>query len=144
MLFMIQLPDLNQLLDECRFEATRSSGSGGQNVNKVSTKVILLFDVFASKVLTEDQKEVFMSALSTRISKAGIFRISSGRERTQLANRKLIIEKFVSLVTKAFATEEDRIATTPTAGSKRERIARKKVHAVKKINRQRWDGSDDD
>ncbi len=141
---MIQLPDLNQLLDECRFEATRSSGSGGQNVNKVSTKVILLFDVFASKVLTEDQKEVFLSALSTRISKAGIFRISSGRERTQLANRKLIVEKFASLVTKVFATDEDRIATLPTAGSKRERIARKKVHAVKKINRQRWDGSDDD
>ena len=144
MLFMIQLPDLNQLLDECRFEATRSSGSGGQNVNKVSTKVILLFDVFASKVLNEDQKEVFLSSLSSRISKAGIFRISSGRERTQLANRKQNIEKFASLVTKAFATEEDRIATTPTAGSKRERIARKKVHAVKKISRQRWDGSDDD
>jgi ribosome-associated protein len=141
---MIQLPDINQLLDECRFEATRSSGSGGQNVNKVSTKVILLFNVFDSKVLNADQKEVFASALSTRISKAGVFRISSGRERTQLANRKLIIEKFASLVTNAFATEEDRIATSPTAGSKRERIARKKVHSVKKINRQRWDGSDDD
>ena len=143
-MFMIQTPDINKLLDECRFEATRSSGSGGQNVNKVSTKVILLFNVLETLALNEDQKVVFFTALGTRISKAGVFRISSGRERTQLANRKLIIEKFISLVTKAFATEEDRIATMPTAGSKRERIARKKEHSAKKVNRQRWDGNDDD
>ena len=138
------MPDINKLLDECRFEATRSSGSGGQNVNKVSTKVILLFNVLETLTLNEDQKAVFFTELGTRISKAGVFRISSGRERTQLANRKLIIEKFISLVTKAFATEEDRIATMPTAGSKRERIARKKEHSAKKVNRQRWDGNDDD
>lgn len=143
-MFMIQTPDINKLLDECRFEATRSSGSGGQNVNKVSTKVILLFNVLETLALNEDQKAVFFTALGTRISKAGVFRISSGRERTQLANRKLIIEKFISLVTKAFATEEDRIATKPTAGSKRERIARKKEHSAKKVNRQRWDGNVDD
>jgi ribosome-associated protein len=141
---MIQLPDIYKLLDECRFEATRSSGSGGQNVNKVSTKMILLFNVLESNILNGDQKAIFLSALSTRISKAGVFRISSGRERTQLANRKLIIEKFTSLVTKAFTPEEDRIATKPTAGSKRERIARKKVQSAKKVNRQRWEGSNDD
>ena len=141
---MTQLPDIDKLLDECRFEATRSSGSGGQNVNKVSTKVILLFEVSESKVLNNDQKEVFLSELGTRISKAGIFRISSGRERTQLANRKLIVEKFVRLVSQAFTTEEERIATRPTAGSKSERNARKKLHSAKKTNRQRWDASNDD
>jgi len=141
---MSKLPDLLLLLGECNFEATRSSGSGGQNVNKVSTKVILLFNVQESDVLNEDQKAIFLSELHTRISKTGVFRISSGRERTQLANRKLVVAKFFDLVTKAFETEEERIATRPTAGSKRKRIARKKVHAIKKANRQHWDGSDDD
>jgi len=134
------LPDLNSLINECRFEATRSSGSGGQNVNKVSTKVILLFNVLESNVLDSEQKDTFLSELHTRISKHGIFRLSSGRERTQLANRKLVTEKFVMLVTKAFETEEERIATKPTKGSKLRRIDSKKALSDKKSNRsQRFD-----
>ena len=123
---MSQIPDIEALINECRFEATRSSGSGGQNVNKVSTKVILLLNVFESNVLDEEQKGLFLSELHTRISKHGIFRISSGRERTQLANRKIVVEKFYTLVKKAFETEEERIATKPTKGSKLRRIESKK------------------
>ena len=83
---MTTIPDIDALIRECRFEATRSSGSGGQNVNKVSTKVILLFNVLESNVLDQEQKDIFLLKLHTRISKLSIFRISSGRERTQLAN----------------------------------------------------------
>lgn len=141
---MANLPDIESLLNECRFEATRSSGSGGQNVNKVSTKVILLFNVLESNVLDKEQKEVFLSKLHTRISKHSIFRISSGRERTQLANRKLVVEKFFTLVEKAFETEEERIATRPTKSSKLKRIESKKVLSGKKADRtQRWNDSDD-
>lgn len=137
---MIKLPDIELLINECRFEATRSSGSGGQNVNKVSTKVILLFDVAGSKILDQEQKDVFLSELHTRISKHGIFRISSGRERTQLANRKLVTAKFIRLAGKAFETEEERIATNPTKGSKLRRIESKKALSDKKSNRsQRFD-----
>lgn len=137
---MAKQPDIESLLNECRFEATRSSGKGGQNVNKVSTKVILLFNVLESNVLDQEQKDLFLSELHTRISKLGIFRISSGRERTQLANRKLVIEKFYSLVEKAFVTEEERIATKPTKGSKLRRIESKKAQSGKKsIRSQRWD-----
>lgn len=132
---MIRLPDIGSLLTECRFEATRSSGSGGQNVNKVSTKVILLFDVLDSRVMDEEQKNIFLSELHTRISKHGIFRISSGRERTQLANRKLVTEKFIHLVSKAFETEEERIATKPTKGSKLRRVETKKALSDKKSSR---------
>lgn len=132
---MSDIPDIELLINECRFEATRSSGSGGQNVNKVSTKVILLFNVLESDTLSELQKEVFLSELHTRISKHGIFRISSGRERTQLANRKLVTEKFISLVMKAFKTEEERIATKPTKSSKLRRIDNKKAISDKKTNR---------
>jgi ribosome-associated protein len=136
-------PDLDSLLNECRFEATRSSGSGGQNVNKVSTKVILLFNVLESNVLDQEQKEIFLVKLRTRISKQSIFRISSGSERTQLANRKRVIGKFVSLVSEAFETEEERIATQPSASSIRKRIESKKVQSVKKSDRsKRWEGED--
>jgi ribosome-associated protein len=138
------LPDIESLLNECRFEATRSSGSGGQNVNKVSTKVILLLNVLDSNVLDSEQKDIFLSELHTRISKHGIFRISSGRERTQLANRKLVIEKFFSLVEKAFETEEERIATKPTKSSKLRRIESKKALSGKKADRaQRWNDNED-
>jgi len=141
---MPNLPDIESLLNECRFEATRSSGSGGQNVNKVSTKVILLFNVLESNVLVSEQKEIFMAELHTRISKNGIFRISSGRERTQLANRKLVVEKFFKLVVKAFETEVVRITTKPTKGSKLKRIESKKALSGKKADRtQRWNDNED-
>jgi len=140
---MANLPDIEALINECRFEATRSSGSGGQNVNKVSTKVILLFNVLESGVLDQEQKEIFLSKLHTRISKYSIFRISSGRERTQVANRKLVIEKFFKLVEKAFETEEERIATKPTKGSKLKRIENKKALSGKKAERaQKWNDGD--
>jgi ribosome-associated protein len=132
---MVQHPDIDSLLNECRFEATRSSGSGGQNVNKVSTKVILIFNVLDSSVLDAEQKEMFLSELHTRISKHGIFRISSGRERTQLANRKAVTEKFSMLVQKAFETEEERIATKPTRSSKLRRVESKKALSDKKSSR---------
>ena len=136
---MAKQPDIEALLAECRFEATRSSGSGGQNVNKVSTKVVLLFDVMESGVLSQEQKEIFLSELHTRISKHHIFRISSGRERTQLANRKLVTEKFAKLVVLAFKTEEERIATKPTKISKVKRLESKKAISGKKADRaQRW------
>ena len=132
---MAQLPDIESLINECRYEATRSSGSGGQNVNKVSTKVILIFNVLESNVLDDEQKGLFLSELHTRISKHGIFRISSGRERTQLANRKTVTDKFVMLVQKAFETEEERIATKPTRSSKLRRVETKKALSEKKSSR---------
>ena len=141
---MAKIPDIELLINECRFEATRSSGKGGQNVNKVSTKVILLFDVQESVVLDQEQKDIFLSELHTRISKHSIFRISSGRERTQLANRKAVTEKFIVLVEKAFETEEERIATKPTKSSKLRRIDDKKAQSGKKADRnQRWDENED-
>lgn len=132
---MIELPDIEQLLNECRFEAARSSGKGGQNVNKVSTKVILLFDVRNSVILSDEQKELIESELHTRTSKEGIFRLTSGRERTQLANRKLVEAKFISLISDALRPESERIATKPTLGSKLRKASNKKAQSGKKASR---------
>jgi ribosome-associated protein len=138
---MSDQPNIELLLKECIFDATRSSGSGGQNVNKVSTKVILQFNVLGSNYLSEEQKDILLSKLRSRISKTGILRLTSGRGRTQLANRKLVTEKYISLVINAFTAEPDRIATLPTESSKQKRISKKKLQSEKKATRsERWDG----
>lgn len=132
--------NIESLLDECRFEATRSSGKGGQNVNKVSTKVVLLYNVLESKVLSEEEKIIFTLKLSSRISKQGIFRISSGVERTQLGNKKIVIAKFFKLVEQAYTTEEERISTQLPPGKKLKRKEIKKAVSEKKASRRtKWD-----
>jgi len=136
--------ELEALLNKCRYEATRSGGKGGQNVNKVSTKVILLLNVLESKVLNEDQKAVLMNKLASRISKEGILRISSGVDRTQLGNRKKVTEKFYKLIGDAFYTEEERIATKLPAAKKVKRKILKKEASEKKASRSlNWDDSDE-
>ncbi len=131
---MIQ-PDSTFLLAECSFHAVRSSGKGGQNVNKVSTKVILVLDVLNSAVLNEEQKEWLLEKLSSRISKEGLLQLSSGTERTQLGNRRLVLEKFERLIVKAFHVPVKRRATRPTAGSKERRLQEKRSVSGKKANR---------
>ncbi len=136
--------DKEALLAECKFEATRSGGKGGQNVNKVSTKVILLLNVLDSKVLNALQKETFITNLTSRISKEGIFRISSSVERTQQGNKKRVTEKFFQLLEQAFYTEEERIATQLPASKKAKRKDIKKASSEKKAARSiKWDDSDE-
>ena len=84
--------------DELRFEFARSSGPGGQNVNKVETKVRLLFDVQSSRSLNPDQRSRVEDRLATRITKAGVLHVSSQRHRTREANRRATVERFVDLL----------------------------------------------
>jgi len=123
---LITQPDIQALLNECGFQAVRSSGSGGQNVNKLSTKVILVFDVLNSRVLTDDQKQLMMEALRARISNEGLLQLNSSSERTQLGNRKKVEEKFEKLLEKAFRVKTDRIPTRPTKASKERRLKDKR------------------
>jgi ribosome-associated protein len=132
---MVSVPDILALLSECSFTAVRSSGKGGQNVNKVSTKVILVFDVLNSEVLNEEQKAWILVKLMARISKEGLLQMNSSTERTQLGNRQAVGEKFVRLITKAFHIPVTRIATRPTAGSKERRLKEKKSVSGKKSAR---------
>src|SRR6056297_4331861 len=89
------------ILNELVFKAVRSSGSGGQNVNKVSTKVELRFDVEHSEFLTGDEKARIFKKLKNRISNEGILIISSDTERTQLRNKKNAIAIFFDLLEQA-------------------------------------------
>jgi len=85
-------------LGELKFTASRSSGPGGQNVNKVSTRVTLLFDVANSPSLSGQEKELIMSRLPTRINKQGVLRVVSQKYRTQTSNRNAAVERFASLL----------------------------------------------
>ena len=124
---------------ELRFEFARSGGPGGQNVNKVETKVRLLFDVTHSPSLTGDQRSQIERRLATRISKAGILHVSSQRHRTREANRKATVEKFVELVAGALANDEPRVRTRIPKAQRRRRLESKRQKSLKKAYRVRPD-----
>ncbi|MGB3564543.1 MAG: alternative ribosome rescue aminoacyl-tRNA hydrolase ArfB [Thermoanaerobaculia bacterium] len=111
---------------ELRFETSRSSGPGGQNVNKVESRVAILFDVDSSPTLTTDQKELIRSHLATRMSKKGILRVVAQKHRTQAANRKEVVGRFVQLLEEALEPEATRRATAVPQGTKRRRLDDKK------------------
>jgi ribosome-associated protein len=91
------------------FTTSRSSGPGGQNVNKVSTRVTLLFDVEGSACLSAQQRELLRQRLPGRINREGIMRVVSQRHRTQLANREAAVERFADLVRDALTEAPERI-----------------------------------
>jgi ribosome-associated protein len=120
------------ILDELVFKAVRSSGSGGQNVNKVSTKVELRFDIENSEFLTGDEKARIFTKLKNRISNDGILIITSDTERTQLRNKHKAVELFFDLLEKALKKPKKRKKTKPTRASKEKRLKDKKLQSEKK------------
>ena len=120
---------------ELNYSATRSSGSGGQNVNKVSSRVELRFSVSSSKILTEEEKNVILSKLSTRINSAGELVLTSQSERSQYRNKIKVTERFFNLLAKALEKKEERLPTMPTKSSVIKRINDKVKLSEKKRNR---------
>lgn len=119
-------------LSELRFRTSRSSGPGGQNVNKLETRVELLFDVAHSPALSNEQREHILLNLDSRIDGEGVLHISSQRSRSQWENKQGTIEKLVSLLREALKVRKKRVKTSPTRGSNETRVQRKKRHSQKK------------
>jgi ribosome-associated protein len=107
---------------ELTFSCDRSPGPGGQNVNKAHTRVTLLFDVTSSLSLSTQQKKRVCENLAGRISRDGILRVVSCKERTQLANRRAAVNRFIELMGQAFATVKPRKETTVPASAQRRRL----------------------
>jgi ribosome-associated protein len=124
--------DKDQLIKELEFKAVRSSGKGGQNVNKVSTKVELRFDVLNSNYLSDNEKDRVLVKLKNRISLEGILVLNSETERTQLRNKKNVIELFIELLEKALHKPKRRVKTKPTRSSKEKRLKEKKQNSERK------------
>jgi len=121
--------------EELIFTTSRSSGPGGQNVNKVSTKVELRFNLFNSLVLTDSEKNRISEKLKNKINRDGVLIIISQSERSQLKNRKKVIEKFYALLSNALTVKVPRIPTKPSVGSKEKRLEVKKRRSVIKRSR---------
>ena len=122
------------LENEFIYTSSRSGGPGGQNVNKVSTKVELRFSILLSSLFYETEKEIIFKKLKNKINKEGELLIVSQSERTQLLDKKFVTEKFYDLVSKALTVPFKRRATRPTLSSKIKRLETKRNRgAVKKL-----------
>jgi ribosome-associated protein len=128
------LPDSikEQLLTEVQFSASRSGGPGGQNVNKVNTKIELRFPVQESEVLDENQKQLILLKLKNRINNENELLITSSTERSQWRNKEKATHKFFELIEKALTKPRKRKKTKPTAASRLKRIENKKKLGQKK------------
>lgn len=128
---------------EIEIKASRSSGKGGQNVNKVSTKIELVFDVNASELLNEEEKSLVMEKLANRISKEGKLVLQSQESRSQFTNKEIAIEKLYTLLENALKKEKPRKKTKPSIAKKQERLQGKKVISEKKKQRNFRNFNDD-
>ena len=120
---------------EFKFRTSRSSGAGGQHVNTTETKVELIFNVAASALLNEEEKQKFANKWSNRINDEGEFKISSSQHRSQASNKEHVIKKFYLMLEKAMKKEKKRIATKVPAAVKASILKKKKLHSKKKEDR---------
>ena len=120
---------------ELNFKTSRSSGAGGQNVNKVETAVTVTWKVDDSEFFNERQKDLIKEKLKNRINLEGFLFLSVSESRTQLQNKKIAIEKILDLVEKSLFIPKFRAKTKPTRSSVEKRIQQKKQNSDKKENR---------
>jgi ribosome-associated protein len=123
------------LLREVSFKTSRSGGKGGQNVNKVSSKVELNLDIARSTLFSNEQKQLLSEKLSKRINSEGILQVITEEERSQLLNKERSLDKLILLITRALHRPKLRKATKPKKSSIEKRLNDKMQNAIKKINR---------
>ncbi|BAP33320.1 class I peptide chain release factor [Chryseobacterium sp. StRB126] len=120
---------------ELSFKTSRSSGAGGQNVNKVETSVTVLWKVMTSEFFNDDEKTLIQEKLKNRINADGFLFLTVSESRTQLMNKNKAIEKITEIVNKALVVHKKRTATKPSRAQKQKRLDSKKKLSDKKENR---------
>lgn len=129
--------EIQALKEEVTFRTARSSGAGGQHVNKVETKVDVLFDVQNSKILTEAEKALVSERLKNRITKNGLLILSNQDSRSQSANREAVLETLFELLKKSIVPPKKRKKVKPRQADKKKRLEAKKRQSEKKAARKK-------
>lgn len=126
-----------KILAELNFKAVRSSGAGGQNVNKVSSKVVLTFDLNASQALSEEEKALIEMKLAARLTTESILILNCDEDRSQLKNKAIVTKRFLDLIKKALVVQKPRKATKVPKSVIKKRIKDKKNLSEIKANRKK-------
>ncbi len=126
---------IETIIKELQFKAMRSSGPGGQHVNKTSSKVEVLFDVFSSEGLTAAEKERLGTKLSSRLTTQGILSVQCSQSRSQHRNKRICIERLIELLQEHVKVARPRKKTKPSRSAIEKRLKAKKNRALKKAGR---------
>lgn len=129
--------DNEKIISELSFKAVRSSGAGGQNVNKVSSKVVLTFDLEASQVLSDEEKSLLKDNLSSRLTSENILILNCDEDRSQIKNKEIVIKRFLEIIKKGLFVPKIRKATKIPKSVIKKRIKDKKSVSETKKNRKR-------
>ena len=115
-----------KIISELNFKAVRSSGAGGQNVNKVSSKVVLAFDLNASQALSEEEKLILQTNIAPRLSTENILILNCDEDRSQIKNKEIVIKRFLEIIQKGLYVPKVRKATKVPKSVIKKRIKDKK------------------
>ncbi|MDD2820727.1 MAG: alternative ribosome rescue aminoacyl-tRNA hydrolase ArfB [Flavobacterium sp.] len=129
--------ETQKIISELQYKAVRSSGAGGQNVNKVSSKVVLTFDLNASDALNEEEKERIKLKLASRLTSENILILNCDEDRSQLKNKSIVTKRFLELIKNALVIPKIRKATKIPKSVIRKRIKDKKNVSEIKQNRRK-------
>ena len=126
-----------KIISELSFKAVRSSGAGGQNVNKVSSKVVLTFDLKNSQGLTNEEKLLLETKLSSRLTTDGVLILNCDEDRSQFRNKEIVTKRFLELIKNALHIPKERKTTKIPKSVIRKRIKNKKNMSEVKKNRRK-------
>ena len=129
--------DFKSILTELIIKATRSSGKGGQNVNKVSSRIQLFYNVLNSTGISDEERKLILHKLKNKLSEQGILQIDVQEDRSQLANKKIAFNKLEDLLINALKKTKKRIKTSVSPGARKKRLTGKKIQGEKKQLRQK-------
>lgn len=131
--------DTEKILSELKFKAVRSSGAGGQNVNKVSSKVVLSFDLGNSKALSEEEIAILEEKLATRLTNEQVLVLNCDEDRSQLKNKEIVVKRFLQLIRQNLVVPKERKATKVPKSVIKKRIQNKRNLSEKKQSRKKPD-----